>query len=95
MSTLVLLVTAKYLGGLLGLASKHRVPPLCKGRDPFDPYRTGSMQDRFREGVLVRLMDKILHDLKDPKLWELLGNYVIFLIMGNAGFCPSARISWV
>ena len=25
-------------------------------------------------------MDKILHDLKD---------YGIFLIMGNAGFCPS------
>ena len=30
-------------------------------------------------------MDKILHYLKDPKLW----NYGIFLIMGNAGFCPS------
>ena len=30
-------------------------------------------------------MDKILHDPKDPKLW----NYGIFLIMGNAGFCPS------
>ena len=23
------------------------------------------------EGTLLRLMDKILHDLKDPKLWEL------------------------
>ena len=33
-------------------------------------------------------MDKILHDLKDPKLWEL----CIFLIMGNAGFCPSTIV---
>ena len=32
-------------------------------------------------------MDKILHDPKDPKL--LYGNYGIFLIMSNAGFCPS------
>ena len=31
-------------------------------------------------------MDKILHDLKDPKLWELW--YIPY--MGNAGFCPSA-----
>ena len=23
------------------------------------------------KGTLLRLMDKILHDLKDPKLWEL------------------------
>ena len=30
-------------------------------------------------------MDKILHDPKDPKLWELW----IFLKMGDAGFCPS------
>ena len=30
-------------------------------------------------------MDKILHDLKDSKLW----NYCIFLIIDNAGFCPS------
>ena len=40
-------------------------------------------------------MDKILHDPKDPKLWELwyipykrtlnYGNYGICLIMGNAG----------
>ena len=36
----------------------------------------------------ILLMDKILHDHKDPKLWES-GNYGIFLIMGNAGFCPS------
>ena len=50
------------------------------------------MQDRFREGVLVRLMDEILHDLKDPKLWEL---WYIPIILGNAGFSPSARISWV
>ena len=35
---------------------------------------------------LLRLMDKILHDPKDPKLWEL---WYTFLIMGNAGFCPS------
>ena len=34
----------------------------------------------------LRLMDKILHDLKDPKLRELW--YIPF--MGNAGFCPSA-----
>ena len=34
-------------------------------------------------------MVKILHDPKDPKLWELYG---IFLIMGNAGFCPSAVV---
>ena len=31
-------------------------------------------------------MDKILHDPKDPKLWELW--YI--LMKGNAGFCPSA-----
>ena len=31
-------------------------------------------------------MDKILHDPKDLNY----GNYGIFLIMGNAGFCPSA-----
>ena len=37
--------------------------------------------------IYIRLMDKILHDPKDPKLY---GNYGIFLIMGNAGFCPSA-----
>ena len=30
-------------------------------------------------------MDKILHDPKDLNY----GNYGIFLIMGNAGFCPS------
>ena len=30
-------------------------------------------------------MDKILHDLKDSKLWE----NGIFHILGNAGFCPS------
>ena len=36
-------------------------------------------------------MDKILHDPKDPKLWELW--YIP--IMGNAGFCPSAvRITY-
>ena len=29
-------------------------------------------------------MDKILHDLK---------NYGIFLIMGNAGFCPSTVVT--
>ena len=34
----------------------------------------------------LRLMDKILHDLKDSKLWEL---WYIPYIMGNAGFCPS------
>ena len=34
-------------------------------------------------------MDKILRDPKDPKLWD----YGIFLIMGNAGFCPSAVVS--
>ena len=39
------------------------------------------------KGLGVLLMDKILHDLKDSKLWELC--YGIFLIMGNAGFCPS------
>ena len=31
-------------------------------------------------------MDKILHDPKDPKLWEL---WYIPLFMGSAGFCPS------
>ena len=42
-------------------------------------------------------MDKILHDPKDPKLWEydpkdpkLWELWYIFLIMGNAGFCPPA-----
>ena len=38
--------------------------------------------------VVVLLMDKILHDPKDPNY----GNYGIFLIMGNAGFCPSAVV---
>ena len=33
----------------------------------------------------LRLMDKILHYFKYPKLWGLW--YI--LIMGNAGFCPS------
>ena len=33
----------------------------------------------------VLLMDKILHDLKDPKLWELW--YIPYY--GHAGFCPS------
>ena len=41
-------------------------------------------------GLFLRLMDKILHYLKDPKLWEL---WCIFLIMGNAGFCPSAVVA--
>ena len=56
--------------------------------------------------IKIRLMVKILHYLKDPKLWELwyipyygknatlrtlnYGNYGIFLLMGNARFCPSA-----
>ena len=31
-------------------------------------------------------MRKILHDRKDPKLWEV---GCIFLIMGNAGFISS------
>ena len=35
----------------------------------------------------ILLMDKILHDLKDSKLWD-----GIFLIMGNAGFCPSTVV---
>ena len=39
----------------------------------------------FRMTTTLLLMDKILHDPKDPKLWELW-----YLIMGNAGFCPSA-----
>ena len=40
---------------------------------------------------MLRLMDKILHDPKDPKLW----NYGIFLVilLGNAGFCPSTDSS--
>ena len=42
--------------------------------------------------ALLRLMDKILHDPKDPKLWEL---WYIFLIMGNAGFCPSTVVRGV
>ena len=33
-------------------------------------------------------MDKILHD---PLRTLNYGNYGIFLIMGNAGFCPSAE----
>ena len=35
--------------------------------------------------AIIRLMDKILHDPKDPINY---GNYGIFLIMGHAGFCP-------
>ena len=42
----------------------------------------------FRRGA-IRLMNKILHDPKDPKY----GNYGIFLIMGHAGFCPSTVCS--
>ena len=38
--------------------------------------------------VVVRLMDKILHDPKDPKLWELW--YIPY--NDNAGFCPSAVV---
>ena len=34
-------------------------------------------------------MDKILHDPKDPILWEL---WYIPYIMGNAGFCPSTVV---
>ena len=40
----------------------------------------------------ILLMDKILHDPKDPKLWEL---WYIPEKMGNAGFCPSAVSSTV
>ena len=43
----------------------------------------------------ILLMDKILHDPKDPNY----GNYGIFLITGNAGFCPSTvavqALSWM
>ena len=35
------------------------------------------------------LMDKIRHDPKDPKLWEL---WYIPDIKGNAGFCPSTVV---
>ena len=37
---------------------------------------------------IIRLMIEILHDFKDPKLWEL-GNYGICLVMGNAGYISS------
>ena len=36
-------------------------------------------------------MDKILHDPKDPKLWELW--YIPY--NGNAGFCPSTVVMTV
>ena len=36
-------------------------------------------------------MDKILHDLKDPKLWEL---WYIPYNGGNAGFCPSTVVTY-
>ena len=46
----------------------------------------------FRVGVAI------LHDLKDPQLWEH-GNYGRFLIRGSAGFVSSvvspARAFWV
>ena len=35
------------------------------------------------------LMIEILHYLKDPKLWEFMG---IFLIMGDAGFMSSTVV---
>ena len=38
--------------------------------------------------MILLLMDKILHDPKDPKLWEL--RYIP--ILGNAGFCPSTVV---
>ena len=47
---------------------------------------TGVYKPITLKPVTIRLMDKILHDPKDPNY----GNYGIFLIMGNAGFCPSA-----
>ena len=37
-------------------------------------------------GMMIRLMDKILHYLRTLNY----GNYGIFLIIGHAGFCPSA-----
>ena len=45
--------------------------------------------DVARPGIflqIILLMDKILHD---PIRTLNYGNYGIFLIMGNAGFCPS------
>ena len=40
--------------------------------------------------VVILLMDKILHYFKYKKINY--GNYGIFLIMGSAGFCPSAVV---
>ena len=36
----------------------------------------------------VRLMDKILHDPKDPKLWELW-----YIPYNGSGFCPSTVVA--
>ena len=44
----------------------------------------------LRSIQVLRLMDKILHDLRTLNY----GNYGIFLIMGNAGFCPSTVGFW-
>ena len=40
----------------------------------------------FLRLAVILLMIKILHYLKDPKLWEL---WYIFLILGYAGFISS------
>ena len=42
--------------------------------------------------TIILLMDKILHYFKYPLNY---GNYGIFLIMGHAGFCPSAVVIMV
>ena len=39
--------------------------------------------------IFILLMIQILHDLKDPKLWD-----GIFLTMGNAGFVSSTVVQF-
>ena len=56
---------------------------ICAATPPTEPCETRHWPER--------LMDKILHDLKYSKLWELC--YIPY-IMGNAGFCPSTESRW-
>ena len=65
----------------MGLAAQRRQPPLLAPRT--DCYM---LFWRLRTVVeVLLLMDKILLALRTLNY----GNYGIFLIMGNAGFCPS------
>ena len=56
--------------------------------ETLDPSPEQTLKPTLPIGPIL-LMDKILHDPKDPKLWELW--YIPY--MGNAGFCPSTVVA--